>query len=263
MPRMTEERRLAPHVDPAWSHRFILEARLREVSGRRIGDALREVDGHCVDSGEDAEEAFGDAAGYAASLAAPGPRDPGAMARTVAPMALQSLGLMIATLAAMPLGRGEPAELTALWLSALALVAVVDLLLVFAATPLLRFAMRRPVVSWAVIVLGVVAASLAMGAIGWLLDAPVLALPAGPVLLAGLAVVGAGAVWGRAVALREGPDPLVDPEEDAPGRAERGEVAGDARGEASAQTAVRIYSLLIPLATVALCAGLWAIGWAS
>lgn len=59
------EQRLAPHVNPAWSEAFILEARLRGVLGTVIGDALAEVDAHVVDSGQSAEEAFGDPKDYA------------------------------------------------------------------------------------------------------------------------------------------------------------------------------------------------------
>lgn len=69
---------LAPHIDPTWTEAFIVEARLREVPGTIIGEALGEVDDHCFTSGESALDAFGPAREYAATIASnheplPGP----------------------------------------------------------------------------------------------------------------------------------------------------------------------------------------------
>jgi hypothetical protein len=55
-------------LDP-WRDAFVLELRLRRVTGRRIGDLLAQVDAHCADSGEEVTEAFGDPVAYAQSVA--------------------------------------------------------------------------------------------------------------------------------------------------------------------------------------------------
>jgi len=62
------ERELAPHVDPQWAEWFLVTLRLQEVPGDRIGAALAEVEAHVAESGETAEEAFGEPVAYARSL---------------------------------------------------------------------------------------------------------------------------------------------------------------------------------------------------
>ena len=44
-----------------WCDDFILELRLRDVPGARIGDHLVEVESRCIETGTDPEEAFGEA----------------------------------------------------------------------------------------------------------------------------------------------------------------------------------------------------------
>ena len=48
-----------------WCDDFILELRLRDVPGARIGDHLAEVESHCIETGTDPKDAFGDAREYA------------------------------------------------------------------------------------------------------------------------------------------------------------------------------------------------------
>lgn len=62
--------RLAPHLDKAWRDDFIIELRFLGVPGERIGDALVTADSHVRESGESAEQAFGDAVDYARETAA-------------------------------------------------------------------------------------------------------------------------------------------------------------------------------------------------
>ncbi len=57
-----------PHIDAAWRDDFVVEMRMADVPGDRIGDALATVDAHCADSEEDAHEAFGTPSTYARSL---------------------------------------------------------------------------------------------------------------------------------------------------------------------------------------------------
>ena len=53
-----------------WCDDFVLELRLRDVPGARIGDHLAEVESHCIETGVDPEDAFGDPAEYAHEVAA-------------------------------------------------------------------------------------------------------------------------------------------------------------------------------------------------
>ncbi|MCT1590415.1 MULTISPECIES: HAAS signaling domain-containing protein [Kocuria] len=48
-----------------WCDDFVLELRLRDVPGARIGDHLAEVESHCIETGAEPKEAFGDATEYA------------------------------------------------------------------------------------------------------------------------------------------------------------------------------------------------------
>ena len=55
-------------LDP-WRDSFVTALRMHRVSGRRIGDALAQVDAHCADGGEEPELAFGDPVDYATKVA--------------------------------------------------------------------------------------------------------------------------------------------------------------------------------------------------
>ena len=57
-----------PHIDKAWREDFIIEQRLADRTGAEIGDALATIDAHCAESGEGAQEAFGDPTAYSRSL---------------------------------------------------------------------------------------------------------------------------------------------------------------------------------------------------
>lgn len=59
---------IAPSVDRDWRNDLILELRLLDVPGDRIGDALMTVEAHITESRESAPEAFGDARAYARDL---------------------------------------------------------------------------------------------------------------------------------------------------------------------------------------------------
>lgn len=68
--------RLAPHLDKTWRDDFIIELRLAGVAGDVIGDALVTADTHIQESGESAQEAFGDARIYAREIAESSGADP-------------------------------------------------------------------------------------------------------------------------------------------------------------------------------------------
>lgn len=77
-------------TDETWIDYFTVELRLRRVSGAAIGDAVASVRELLTDSGQSAEEAFGPAREYAASLELPitNPRE-----RAVRTVLLPVLGL--------------------------------------------------------------------------------------------------------------------------------------------------------------------------
>lgn len=54
--------------DLQWRDRFVTELRMMEVAGSRVGDELKIVQDHLAESGETAEEAFGDPAEYVSNL---------------------------------------------------------------------------------------------------------------------------------------------------------------------------------------------------
>ncbi|MFK5633203.1 MULTISPECIES: HAAS signaling domain-containing protein [unclassified Ornithinimicrobium] len=60
---------LAPSVDRRWIETFVVEQRLLDVPGQRIGDALATIESHVQESGESAQEAFGDPREYARAMA--------------------------------------------------------------------------------------------------------------------------------------------------------------------------------------------------
>lgn len=61
--------RIAPSVEKGWRDDFIIELRMLSVPGDRIGDALMTVETHVAESGESAQEAFGDPSAYAREIA--------------------------------------------------------------------------------------------------------------------------------------------------------------------------------------------------
>ena len=69
--RYAVEHTVAPKVDPQWAETFIVALRLRGVAGEQIADALAEVNDHLAECGLGADEAFGSASQYAASLNLP------------------------------------------------------------------------------------------------------------------------------------------------------------------------------------------------
>lgn len=62
------------HILDPWRDAFLWRARLLDLPGERIGEALAEVDAHCAETGESPLDAFGDAADYATALVRSGAR---------------------------------------------------------------------------------------------------------------------------------------------------------------------------------------------
>jgi hypothetical protein len=222
---------------------MLLELRLLGVAGPRIGAALAEVDSHCADSGQTAEEAFGDPTAYARSLRLPAEDDvsPRALIRSAVPTLVQVFGMLL-LLPSFAAWRNDSAvEVTAGMLASLGLL----LLLLAAAIRwvdlALRTAVRRPVAAWAAgmapLVL-FVAAQLLL---------PTVALRAPAAWAMGLAVLllVAGTVWGAAWQRPDHADAVVAPLAASPSRP-------------AAHVLIRVLTVgLIPIAT----AGFLALSW--
>ena len=210
--RYTIERRHAPHVDPRWAEALLLELRLQGVAGARIGAVLAEVDAHVVDSGETAQEAFGDPVAYARSLDLP--EDPAqsssSIGRTVAASAVQTVGMLGVLWSLRPALDGAALVVPAGMLLVLPAALAGFVGLWRAGDRVLRAALAHPVLT----VLGNMVVTAALVAVAVTLRAPVASLPAVPVLVAAALALVAGTVWG----LREqgSGDPVVDPLDDAP-----------------------------------------------
>ncbi|GIG29848.1 hypothetical protein [Cellulomonas marina] len=241
---------LAPHVDKGWADAFVLELRLLDVPGDRIGDALAEVEAHCRDSGEPAAEAFDEPVAYARSLDLPAVPAEG---DGVGPVVLGSV-LQVAALFAVPTAVGVLGGTGAVEVAGGVLVTAVVTLVVIALLgvahgPFLRAVVHRPVVAWLVVVAAMVAAVLPAA----LWRDPVLALPAAGVLAVGLLLLIAGAVVQHR-ALGEG-DPVVAPAGSTAASSPADPDGADARR--SARRTTTALSLLVPVATVLLSALAW------
>jgi hypothetical protein len=83
-------------VPAPWRDAFVVAMRERDADGRRIGDALAEVQQFCADSGQDATEAFGEPDELAAGLlAAPVVRRRGRDLRRSAPDLVGLAGMLL------------------------------------------------------------------------------------------------------------------------------------------------------------------------
>lgn len=236
--RYATERRYAPHVDPRWAEGLLLELRLQGVAGDRIGPVLAEVDAHVVDSGESAQDAFGDPVRYARSLGLPvsPAQSRSATARVVAASGLQLVG-MLAVLWSFPaVLDGEPLEATAGLLLVLVLVTAGVVALGAFADRVVRAALAHPVL----VGLACAGGAGAVVALGAAVRTPLVSAPAVVVLVAGALLLAAATVW-EAAELRDGADPVVGP-------GESGAAPRDPRGRLAALTGV----LAVPVATVVL-----------
>ncbi|MDG4797414.1 hypothetical protein [Micromonospora sp. WMMD1082] len=133
-----------PHVDRAWREDFVVELRLADVPGDRIGDALATVDAHCADSGQSAAEAFGDPVAYARAVRGNG----SGHGTALRPRTVVGLLLGLAGLIAVPRAVDAWAEATAVVVSggdlvALGLCVGAVILLLARPTPILRQVFRR------------------------------------------------------------------------------------------------------------------------
>ena len=204
--------KLAPHVDAKWREAFVLELRVQGASGSTIADALVEVETHCADSGQPAEEAFGQPADYAKALDLPdesrwtAPK----LIRTWVSLLLVVGGAWLAIGGGTALALGQDVDITlGSVISATATLAVMGLVFAFG-DRLLRFMMDNIVLaglSFTGTLIALVALSLPFS--GTSLGS----IPAVPALVAGIAAIVA---WGVFALIRRWTgttlaDPLVPP----------------------------------------------------
>lgn len=211
--RYALEREVAPHVDPRWAEAMLIELRLQGVGGAHVGEALGEVDSHCAESGEEAQDAFGDPVEYARSLGLPTSpeQEPTATARAVLPTVVQLVGMFLTLWSVPALVAGDPVDVSVgQALGAVVLAAAVGVL-AWRAEPVLRMLVHRPV--GGALAIGAGATALVLPLL--LLQTELFAVPAVPALVLGGALLGLGVGMElrRATGLRS-TDPVVAPLQD-------------------------------------------------
>ncbi len=240
--RYAVARRLAPHVAEKWAESFIVELRLIGIEGSRIGAALSEVESHCNESGQSAQEAFGDPVEYARSLQLPVDDDPSTRAtlRSMAPMVVQVAGMSMLNWGFEYWLRGQQLEITAGHLVNASIALLGMAAITGVAEPMLRMAVYHPILMWLALM-----ASMAIFVISLIfLDVVIWRVSAGLGLAAGGAVLMGGTAWAvmrhRASGSEE--DPVTSPFDDAGTPSRLGALVG----------AVTIW--MIPVGTVLLLA---------
>lgn len=197
------------HLVPArWRDELVLTLRLRDVSGAQIGDAVAHVESYCAESGETADEAFGDAREYAQSL----PFDALVPSSTVLSLShLVRLGVSLAgmfvTIEAVSGWVSQ--ETPSLTLGVLVAVPVVVLVAVLV-TRRLEWVLRRPWLGALALVPGMGATMAAL----LLLDQPVLSIPPVPMTIFGILLLVGPSVWETARRSEVDADPVVSPLDD-------------------------------------------------
>jgi hypothetical protein len=136
---------IAPSVDKAWRDDFIVELRLLSVPGTSIGDALMTVEAHVAESGESAQDAFGDARAYAREIApsAGAGRIRGITGWTVVGTVAGLVGMLAAVRALTGWLEGGPIVLTVGDGVVLLLLLVLVAAVLRWATPVLRFVVEH------------------------------------------------------------------------------------------------------------------------
>lgn len=231
--------RIAPHVEKDWRDDFIVELRLRSVSGQDIGDALMTVETHVAESGERARDAFGDPRAYAREItAATGSEGRGwaVSARTVAGSLAGLIGVLLSVAAFTAWLEAEPVKVTTGALVGLGVVVLLTSAVFFTATLRLLTEHRWIALPVPVLLVGVLVG------IFVLLDEPLFELPVAVVAVAGIVLLG------LSIALSWLEQPADLDQVSAPGRA-------PAPSSFSRMSAAAIF----PLMTLVLLAFTWAL----
>ena len=247
------ERSLAPHVDAAWAVSFLLELRLLGVRGSHIGAALSEVESHCAESGEEAQEAFGGAPKYARNLGLPVVEDDsqGALLHSLRPIMVQVAGMFMLNWGFEDWLPGHSLDITAGHLVNIATCFLGIVVVVRFFDPLMRGAIRAPIRTWAALSLFVTAGTATSVVALMLLDEVIWRVPASWVLATGAVMLAAGLCW---ASTRRSEDdlitsPFTKPDSSA-GSNEPGRLTGLLQSHVTSLTLMG----MIPLGTVFLLA---------
>ena len=225
---------LAPHADPRWIEDFVVESRVLDVPGDRIGDALATVEEHLVETGESVHEAFGSPRDYAAAIAEYEPHTEGIDASTVISSGLGVLGIVFAPRALTAALSDMPVTITTGDLAALALlVALIAGVMAFA-RPLMRTLTARRTAGFVLWLLGFLVVTAAMVACFVLWQTTVMTLS--PWVVGGIALAGViAAAW---LGWRQRPDLVATPDGRAVGTRSAGRLAS---------------ALVVPVLTLVTC----------
>ena len=257
------ERALAPHVDEKWAEGFIVELHLLHIEGNRIGAALSEVESHCSESREGAEQAFGEPAEYARSLRLPVERDDwtGVMLRPLAPLVVQVVGMLVFSWSMGFFRSGQQLVITTgnVIIGLVALLATTAMVLFFESV--LRMAVYHQIRSCILLVFAWIASTAVFWAALTYIDGVLWRGSAGWGLAAGATVMAGGVVWAvvrlrahRPMALEE--DPITSPFGQA-GRGSSDEAPDFPRPFRPSLWAILAHTAMIP----ALTFGILATGW--
>ncbi|MEZ3161918.1 hypothetical protein AB1K54_15490 [Microbacterium sp. BWT-B31] len=197
-------------TDKTWIDLFVVELRLRRVPGSAIGDAVASVRELLADSGQSAEEAFGSAREYAASLDLPvvNPRQ-----RALQVVFLPVLGLFAFLVFAVASTAWFAGDLVLLSVPQAALLAIPVLLTVMFSFPFYPRAVfpQRWIPSALILVAGLVSAVAALFAPSTADDAW-LAFSALPLLIGTMTVLVILSVVGTIATIRgDDGDEIIDP----------------------------------------------------
>ncbi|MGD8148974.1 hypothetical protein [Ornithinimicrobium sp. Y1694] len=202
--------RLAPHVDRTWARHFVEELTLQAVPGERIGDALVTIDSHLAESGEGAQEAFGEPREYARSIAESGSGPAWSItARTVLGHGLGLLGMLIALFTFVQWLDGGRLSLGSAELLTVGVGAGVLLGFLAFARPILRMLQERP---WTYVLLFVVPFALA-SAVMYLPQSELLSLPIWGGAALAVVLLGSSVLINWSDLRTEGSDAVVGPGE--------------------------------------------------
>ncbi|PWB96985.1 hypothetical protein [Homoserinimonas hongtaonis] len=210
------EAEFAPDIDAQWAGDFILEARLLDVPGDRIGDSLNDVNTHCRDAREAADIAFGDPTEYARVIAAQSTPSTTRWLPLLGPTTLQIIGVVLGLHGVGGWVTGNAHPLT--WSTGAMLIALIGgvSLLSVALSRSLRAIVRRPFIG--ALLVGVAGALLFAGPyLLLLIETPPLPLPTGLVIALGITIL----VIGIGLAVATARTGNVDDPISAPGIAPR------------------------------------------
>lgn len=216
--RSSDIQLIASEVEPQWVQEFVLEARLSDVPGDRIGDALAEVNAHCRDSGEPARSTFGDPGAYARTIAETFPVPRPSRSRHLGPLVVQIAGMVTVIKAVGELARGGEVTVTWGFLAMLVVIVAWCGLLTLIANRVLELIVRRPLLA-----AGGIGAACAAAVVPSVLllriDAQVVVITAPVALAIGLILLAVG-IARELMVTRDAReiDPVVTPGQQAPAR---------------------------------------------